>query len=448
MGWHTLRVDGHDRAAVSEAVSAAKAETDRPSLVACVTHIAYGAPTKQDTAASHGSPLGDEEIAGAKEAMGWPDVEPFYVPEEVYGLFAAAMEKGTAARRAWEQRRDERFGADEAVGELWRRYWEPAAVAMPPVDVAPGEKVATRKASGTAINLLAGEVPCLLGGSADLAPSNNTMIDGSPEFQRGSPEGRNFRFGVREHAMGAVVNGMALHGGLRPYGGTFLVFHDYMRPAVRLAALMGAPSIFVYTHDSVFLGEDGPTHQPVEHLAALRAIPNLHVVRPASAAETAEAWELALARTDGPTALVLTRQSLPEFAREGQEGALHRGGYVVRDGDDAVLVATGSEVWPALEAAEALAARGRSVRVVSLPCWEAFAAQDEEYRTKVLGGGLPVASVEAASTFGWERFTGSGGLSIGIDSFGASGPYADLQEHFGLTPEAVAERVEAWLAER
>jgi transketolase len=443
MGWHTLAVDGHDRQAIDEALTEARAVEDLPSLIAARTHIGYGAPTKQDTAASHGSPLGQDEVAAAKRALGLPDDQTFHVPDEVRALFRAAMEKGTAARLAWEERRDAAFREDPDLAERWVRYWGPAPVTVPSLDVTPGDRLATRAASGRVINLLAGEVPGLLGGSADLAPSNNTFIEGVAEFQRGSRGGRNFRFGVREHAMGAIVNGMAVHGGLRPYGGTFLVFSDYMRPAIRLAALMSAPSIFVFTHDSVFLGEDGPTHQPIEHLASLRAIPNLWVVRPGSAAETAEAWEVALGRRNGPTALVLTRQGVAEFERT--EGGVRRGGYVVRAGDDAVLAASGSEVPLALAAAAILAERGRSVRVVSLPCMEAFFDQDEEYRRSVLGDGLPVASLEAGSTLGWERITGSAGLAIGIDGFGMSAPAEAIAAELGFTPEAVAGRVDAWL---
>ncbi len=315
---------------------------------------------------------------------------------------------------------------------------------MGPLGHEVGDKVATRKASGAAINDLAPRFPALLGGSADLAPSTNTLINGSPEFQD-TPAGRNFRFGVREHAMGAAVNGMAVHGGLRPYAATFLAFNDYMRPATRLAALMGAPSIFVYTHDSVFLGEDGPTHQPIEQLASLRAMPNMWVVRPADAGETAEAWELALARDDGPTCIVLTRQGLPVLDRSGLDGGVRRGGYVMRDGSDVTLVATGSEVWVALAAADLLADSDVSARVVSLPCWEAFLAQDDAYRAGVLGT-APRVSIEAASTFGWERIVGPGGLSIGVDDFGASAPWEVIAEHLGLTPDAVAARVGDWLA--
>jgi transketolase len=444
LGWHTLDIDGHDRIAIDQAIAAAKAKGDQPTLISAHTHIGHGSPNKQDTASAHGSPLGDEEIALVKEGMGWPVDSSFEVAEEVYALFRDRMAENKAARQAWETRRDQAFGADDDLGARWAAYWNPSTVAVPPPGLAVGEKLSTRKASGNVINAIAPNARYLIGGSADLAPSNNTLIDGEAEFQKTSRQGRNFRFGVREHAMGAAVNGMSIHGGLRAYGGTFLVFNDYMRPATRLAALMGAPSIFVYTHDSFFLGEDGPTHQPIEHIASLRAMPNMWVIRPASAAETAEAWEMALARTDGPTCLVLTRQGLAEFARE--PGSAHRGGYIVRDGQDAVLVATGSEASLALDAAEVLAARGVELRVVSLPCWEAFSEQDDAYRTSVLGDGLPIASIEAGTTFGWGSIVGSNGLAIGIDHFGASAPADVLAEHFGFTPESVAARLEAWLA--
>jgi len=444
-GWQTREVDGHDRAAVAGALEAALAEEGRPSLILCRTHIAHGAPTKQDSADAHGSPLGEEEIAGAKAAMGWPVDSPFEVPPEVYALFGEAMSRGAEARRAWEERRDRLFASDRARAELWERYWRPEPVQVEPLGWQPGESRATRQASGKVINALADRLPGLIGGSADLAPSNNTLIAGAADFQASSPEGRNLRFGVREHAMAAAVNGLALHGGLRPYGATFLVFSDYLRPALRLAALMEVPSIFVFTHDSVFLGEDGPTHQPIEHLASLRAIPNVWVVRPADAGETEEAWEMALGRADGPTALILTRQGVPVLDRGGREGGVHRGGYVVREGDAGVLVATGSEVSLALQAADLLAAEGRSWRVVSLPCWEAFFAQDEAYRRSVLGEGLPIASLEAGSTFGWERVVGAGGLAIGIDHFGASAPAGRLAAEWGFTPEAVAQRLRAWV---
>jgi transketolase len=441
-GWHTTECDGHDRGAVEEAVEEALAVPDKPSLVIARTHIGHGSPNKQDTAGAHGSPLGDEEIALTKAAMGW-DRPPFDVPDEVYEFFAAAMARGTVQRAAWDQRLAAAQRDPDAAAR-WEAYWSHSAITIDGPEFATGTALATRKASEAVLNHIAPDVPSLLGGSADLAPSTNTYLASSPAFSKEDRSGRNFHFGIREHGMGAAVNGMAAHGGLRPYGATFFVFSDYMRPAVRLAALMGVPSIFVWTHDSVFLGEDGPTHQPVEHLASLRAMPGLWIVRPADATETAEAWELALNRTAGPTALVLTRQGLPVLERE--RGGVARGGYVLRPGTDAVLVATGSEVAVALGAADLLAERDISLRVVSLPCWEAFFAQDGAYRDEVLGDGLPVASVEAGSTFGWERVTGGGGLHIGIDTFGASAPAKVIAAEWGFTPESVAGRVADWLS--
>ena len=444
-GWHVEDIDGHDRTAVAQAVTSALAIEDRPSLIVAHTHIAHGSPNFVDSHKAHGSPLGEEEILLTKEAMGWPTDEPFHVPPEAYEAFVPLRARGSEARQAWEQRQAAFFDSDPGAEALWRSYWEAGAIKANPLDYEIGQSVATRKASQVVINDIAARFPPLLGGSADLAPSTNTLIDASGDFGPGDRKGRNFHFGIREHAMGAAVNGMAIHGGLRPYGATFLVFNDYMRPAVRISALMHAPSIWVYTHDSVFLGEDGPTHQPIEHLASLRAMPNMWVVRPGDAGETAEAWEMAVNRVDGPTCLILTRQGLPVLDRTGKEGLAHRGGYVLRDGSDAVLVATGSEVWVALEVAALLQADGVSLRVVSLPCWEAFLGQDDEYRTRVLGPGLPIASLEAATTFGWQRITGDGGLNIGIDHFGASAPWQRLSEEFGFTPEAVASRISDWL---
>jgi transketolase len=295
---------------------------------------------------------------------------------------------------------------------------------------------------------MADALPGFLGGAADLVESTKTWISTGGSFSVENRMGRNIHFGIREHAMGAIVNGLAGHGGLRPYGATFFVFNDYMRPAVRLSALMDVPSIWVYTHDSVFLGEDGPTHQPIEQLASLRAMPGIWVVRPADAGETVEAWELALNRMTGPTVLVLTRQGVPVLDRTGREGLVAKGGYILREGGDVVLVATGSEVSLALEAAVELANRGVSARVVSLPCWEAFLVQDQDYRAVVLGEGLPIVSIEAASTFGWERIAGADGLNLGIDRFGASAPAGVIAEQWGFTPRAVADRVAGWLQER
>jgi transketolase len=441
-GWHVLDVDGHDREALDVALTEAKGDP-RPSLVVCHTHIAYGAPTKHDTAAAHGSPLGEAEIDGAKAAMGW-SLPPFEVPAEVYGLFHSAMAEGTERRHEWERRRDQRFDSDPALAARWSAQWEGQSADLSGVSFEPGSAMATRKASGMAINALAAQAPALIGGAADLAPSTNTLISGSAEFQD-DPAGRNIRFGVREHAMGAAVNGMAIHGGLRPFGATFFTFNDYMRPATRLAALMEAPSVFVYTHDSIFLGEDGPTHQPIEHLASLRAMPGMWVVRPADPTETVEAWALAWERTEGPTCLVLTRQEVPVLDRP--VGGVARGGYVLRPGGDVVLVATGSEVSLALGAADLLVDRGVDARVVSLPCWEAFFAQDAAYRDGVLGVGIPRVSIEAAATFGWERVVGDG-LKIGVDHFGASAPAERIAAEWGFTPDAVAGRVAGWLAGR
>ena len=441
-GWYTVEVDGHDRPAIRQAIAKAN-DSDQPALVIAKTHIGYGSPNKQDSAAAHGNPLGVEEVKLVREEYEW-DHPPFVVPDEVYEWYADGMQRGRVARAAWEERRDATFTADPEFAKRWSAYYEPG-----PVKLATPEfegSVATRKASGTVIQDLAAVMPGLVGGSADLAPSNNTMIEGSPAFSAEHPEGRNFHFGVREHAMGAVLNGINLHGGLRGYGGTFLIFSDYMRASVRLSALMGAPSIWLWTHDSVFLGEDGPSHQPIEHLAALRAMPNLWMMRPADPTEVAVSWEMAIERTDGPSAMALTRQGLPVPATEPDRDLVRRGAYVRREGSDAVLVATGSEVQLAERAAELLDADGTSVRVVSMPCWEAFATQDDDYRASVFPPGMPVASLEAAATFGWAEFTGTGGLNIGIDHFGASAPWTVIAAEWGFTPEAVAQRIAGWLA--
>lgn len=440
-GWHTVSVDGHDRAAIAEAVAVAIAEGDRPSLVSCKTHIGYGSPSKQDSASAHGSPLGADEIERVKEGMGWSH-EPFHVPNEVYAFFANALDDHRQEASEWQRNLEMKLAGDPVLATAWHRHFspEPAVIPVPAYDA--GAKVATRAISGDVINAFADERIDIVGGSADLASSNNTLIKSSGDFAVADRTGRNIRFGVREHAMGAIVNGINIHGGMRAYGGTFLTFADYMRGAIRLGALMGAPSIWVFTHDSIFLGEDGPTHQSVEHVASLRTIPNLWVVRPANAAEVAGAWEVALNRTEGPTALVLTRQGVPAGATAAMPVA--KGGYVIREGDDAVIVATGSEVETAVGAAELLAVKGKSIRVVSMPCIEAFLVQDADYRSSVLGG-LPVASLEAGITFGWGDIVGSNGLSIGLDRFGASAPAGELAEQFGFTSVQVADKLQAWL---
>jgi transketolase len=434
-GWHTQEINGHDREAVSEAIEAAIYLEDRPSLIVCHTHIAHGAPNAQDTAASHGSPLGEEEIELTKKLMDYPIDPTFYVEPEVYAFFESAMSWGREEHSRWVKRLE---SADEGTRRLWDQLHTTARVSLDGPGFEVGGKLATRSASGKLFVEIAEKVPGFIGGSADLVASTKTVIHGDDRFSSDRPSARDIPFGVREHSMGCIVNGMAVHGGLRPYGATFFVFSDYMRPAVRLSALMRAPSIWVWTHDSVFLGEDGPTHQPIEHLASLRAMPDLWLIRPADANETVEAWEIALNRGDGPVGLVLTRQDVPTL--EPHAGGVARGGYVFRDGGDVTMIATGSEVHVALDAADLLDDEGISARVVSLPCWEIFEEQPEEYRAETLGT-APRVAIEAGSTFGWERIIGDGGLAIGIDHFGASAPDTVIADQLGFTGAAVAVRV-------
>jgi transketolase len=437
-GWHVLEIpDGNDLEVIDHAISQAQAEPKRPTLVVVRTHIAYGSPNKQDTAAAHGAPLGEEEVRLTKQNLGWAYEEPFTVPEEVLTVYRRAVDKGRATEEAWRRQLDEYTVAHpEEAAEfqrvLSRRLPDGWEKALPGFNE--GEKMATRAASGAALNALAPIIPELVGGSADLAPSTDTYLKGYDDVMSGRFAGRNFHFGVREHAMAAILNGMAAHGGFRVYGGTFLIFADYMRPSIRLAALESLPVVFVYSHDSIGLGEDGPTHQPIEHLASLRAIPNLLLLRPADANETAVAWRLALERDDGPTALVLTRQKLPVL-RPG--GAVEKGAYVMEDGSDVVLIGTGSEVSVCLEARKLLEGQGISTRVVSMPSWKLFREQTKEYRDQVLPPGIPRLSVEAASTFGWSEWADD---ALGIDHFGESAPGDVLFEKFGFTPENVAER--------
>ena len=438
VGWHVQSIDGHDRKAVAEATEAALAVADQPSLIICRTHIAHGAPHAQDTAKAHGAPLGEEEVKLTKEAMGWPLDQPFFVPPEVSAFFERAMDRGRQAHGAWH----ERCGDDPEKSAELHRFHENRQIRLKGPAFEVGKMLATRAAMGELFQEMGEAVPNFIGGAADLVESTKTEIASSKRFSKSDRSGRNIAFGIREHAMGAAVNGMAAHGGLRPYGATFFVFSDYMRPALRISALMAVPSIWVYTHESVFLGEDGPTHQPIEHLASLRAMPGIWVVRPADAGETVEAWELAFNRTDGPTVLLLTRQPLPVLNRAGLEGNVARGGYVLREGSDLVLVATGSEVSLALETADLL---DLSVRVVSLPCWEAFANQEAGYQDAVLGIGIPRVSIEAAATFGWERIVGENGLKIGIDRFGESAPADKIAEYLGFTPTDIAARIKDWM---
>jgi transketolase len=450
-GWHVLAVDGHDRAAVAEAIAKAQAETDKPSLIICRTHIAYGSPNKQDTSKAHGEPLGADEIRLTKEAMGWPVDAQFYVPEEALARFREALDQGANAQGAWEERFGRYAAAYPDLAAEWRRLvagelpsgWEGALPSFDPDD----GPVATRAIGGKVMTALAPVIPELVGGSADLHPSTKTYLSAFPAVGKGDYAGRNLHFGIREHGMGGILNGMALHGGLRPYGSTFLVFSDYMRPSIRLAALMGLPVIYVFTHDSIFVGEDGPTHEPVEHLASLRVIPGLTVLRPADANETVAAWRTILANCDGPVALLLTRQKLPVMQAVDAEG-VSRGAYVLADVENPqlILMASGSEVDLVLQARQVLAAEGIRVRVVSMPSWELFEAQPESYRHTVLPPAVRArVAVEAGVTMGWERYVGLEGEVIGLDRFGASAPSQVLAQEFGFTVEAVVARAKAYL---
>lgn len=441
-GWHVLEVDGHDLAAIDEVYAAAVAEEAKPSLVVAHTVIGRGAPTKAGSAKAHGAPLGPDEIAGWRASVEWPDVD-FHVPAEVRDFFTQSMARGAAARSAWAERHAAAM-ADTERAAAWNAHYAPDDVVLDDPGFEIGEKLATRAAMGKLFDQIAHKAPSFIGGAADLVESTKTEISFSGGFSTTDRTGRNIHYGIREHAMGTITNGLALHGGLKPYGATFFMFSDYMRPAVRLSALMQIPSIWVYTHESVFLGEDGPTHQPVEHFASLRAMPGLTVIRPADAGEMLEAWEHAINNTAGPVLIAGTRQGLPVLDRSDATGDVARGGYVLREGTDAVFVATGSEVSLALEAAEALAAT-HSIRVVSLPSWELFFAQDPSYQDEVLPPDMPTASIEAGTTFGWERIVGDGGLMIGIDRFGASAPASRIAEEFGFTVESVVAAAEEWL---
>jgi transketolase len=446
-GWAARRVDGHDASAVTAALREAT-ESDRPTLIACRTIIGFAAPTKAGTAASHGAPLGAEEAAAAKSALGW-NHPAFEVPDGLRGAWEKAGRRGASAREAWLRRlaaHPQRAEFERATAGRLPEGWNEALVALRAKQAEERPKLATRVASQRALEALVPAVPEMVGGSADLTGSNNTNVKGVPAIAPGKWAGRFIHYGVREHGMAAAMNGMALHGGIIPYSGTFLVFGDYMRPSIRLAALMRQRVVHVLTHDSIGLGEDGPTHQPVEHLASFRAMPNLHVFRPGDAVETAECWELAVARADGPSLLALSRQNLPAFRTEGgAENRCARGGYVLAEASSgprrATLVATGSEVQVALAASALLEDSGVPCAVASLPCWELFAEQDEGYRLEVLGDGALRVGIEAAAEFGWSRWLGEEGLFIGMSGFGASAPAADLFRHFGITPEAVAAAV-------
>jgi transketolase len=452
-GWHVQQL-GEDLAIerIEDATRAAMAVTDRPSLIICRTHIAVGSPHKHDSASAHGSPLGEEEIRLTKEVYGWPTEPPFYVPSEALEHCRATIGRGEEAEREWNEQLAAYREAHPELADGLEAIFERRPAALPPgllKSFEPGTMIATRKASQEVIQVAAAHVPTLIGGAADLAPSTLTLVDGGGDVERGQMGERNLHFGIREHAMGAIVNGLALSG-LRPYGATFLIFSDYMKGAIRLAALMELPCIFCYTHDSIGLGEDGPTHQPIEQLAALRATPNINVVRPADAHETALAWSFALRATETPTVLALSRQALvvldPQLI---PDDAIERGAYVLREGDPSppiVLIGTGSEVSLCLAAAEALAQEGIAARVVSMPCMDRFEHQSAAERERVLGPpGTPRIAVEAASPFGWDRWTGERGAMIGMRSFGASAPGPEVYEHFGITAAAVVEQAHALL---
>ncbi|MEE4358460.1 MAG: transketolase, partial [Desulfococcaceae bacterium] len=457
--WQVQKVaDGNDIDALLKALEAAKAETEKPSLIIVQTQIAYGSPNKQGKSSAHGEPLGDEEIRLTKKNLGCPEDECFCVPEESMNRCRNCAEIGREAEMQWQKKFTVYAEAHPELAAEWKRLmsgelpkdWDAEIPAFSPEE----KPIATRSASGKVLNAIAAKVPELMGGSADLAPSNKTWLSSAPVFQKNAYEGRNFHFGVREHAMGAVMNGMILHKGIRPYGGTFLVFADYMRSTLRLAALMKLPVIYVFTHDSVAVGEDGPTHQPVEHAASLRAIPGLTVLRPADATETAQAWRVALESKDSPTALLLSRQNLPVLDRKKYAPAenLSKGGYVLSDCEgtpDIILISTGAEVHVTMSAAEELSAKGIKARMVSMPSWELFEKTDATYKESVLPKDVKIrVAVEAGIPMGWEKFTGRSDAVIGIDHFGASAPGGLLLEKFGFTKENIVNRAMKLLEEK
>jgi len=467
-GWSVERIDGHDHGQIQAALARAAAETARPRLIIARTHIANGSPGKHDSARAHGEPLGPEEAAATKRALGWPPQPPFLVPDGAKAPFAARAEAGRRAREDWRKRFEawslerpdlralwDLYHARAVPGDLFARLLESVS---PPAGSPAPKPEATRATSGRVLQKAAELVPSLCGGSADLEPSTKTFIKSSTAVGPGSFAGRNFHFGVREHGMGAILNGLALYGGPIPYGASFLIFSDYMRPPMRLAAMMRLQVVYVFTHDSIFLGEDGPTHQPVEQLPGLRLVPNLEVVRPADPLEVAMAWTLALERRDGPTALVLTRQEVPFLTRAPgfSPDVMRRGGYVLSEapaprgsgpagnagtGPSLVLIASGSEVGPARQAQEILSSRGVAARVVSMPSPDLFLRQDEPYRRSVLPMGARCVVIEAARSQGWERVAGRDALLIGVDRFGASAPWKVNAEKFGFTGPQIAERV-------
>jgi len=451
-GWNTWAVDGHDPEAVAAAITAAK-QSDKPAMIACRTVIGFGAPTLAGTSKTHGSPLGDAEIKGAREKLGWAHA-PFVVPDDVLAAWRAAGARGAEARAVWSARVgklpvDKKTEFQRLISGELPIGWEQAIIDIKKKTSAALPKVATRQSSQDVLDALVAVIPEMIGGSADLTGSNNTKAGGMKPISAKDFSGRYIYYGVREHGMAAAMNGLALHGGIIPFGGTFLVFTDYCRPSIRLSALMGQRVIYVMTHDSIGLGEDGPTHQPVEHLAALRVIPNLLVMRPCDTVETAECWGIAIAEKNRPSVLALTRQGLPTLrTTHTDENLCAKGGYVLAEAEgkrQATIIATGSEVSLAMDARATLKAEGIAAAVVSLPCWELFDAQPEGYRKQVLGDVSARVAIEAASPFGWERYVGPQGAVIGMPGFGASAPAPELYKHFGITADAIVQAVKARL---
>jgi transketolase len=451
-GWHVQNIDGHDMDAIGGAIQEAREETQRPSLIACRTHIGFGSP-QQDTAKVHGSPLGEEDLKKTKEQFGWDPEARFFIPEEVREYFRGNQQSGSDLHNKWRNLVDGYKAAHPDMAKEWDRFvngqltpsWEKYLPDFPA-----DKPLATRSASGKVLDAIAPHLPTLIGGSADLTPSNNTRTGGAVDIAPGKFGGSYIHYGVREHGMGSIMTGLTLHG-LRPYGGTFLIFSDYMRPTIRLAAMMGLPVIYVFTHDSIGLGEDGPTHQPVEHLTSLRAIPNLVVLRPADGNETAAAWKVALNRTEGPTALVLTRQGLPQYSLA--ENGLDKGAYILQESSgknpDIILIGTGSEVSIAVEAASLLSDAGINARVVSMPSWELFDAQSKDYQEVILIPGVPILAVEAGVTLAWGRYLGTeSDRVLGVDRYGASAPYKTIYEQYGLTADRLTIEVKNLLKRR
>jgi transketolase len=448
-GWQTLHVDdGNDVAAIDKALTAAKAQTGKPTLIALHTHIGYGSP-KADTYGAHGEPLGEDNVKKTKEKLGWPTEPPFFVPADVLAWWRDLGARGAKTQSDWQKTFDGWKTSNAVLAAQFERTNAGKLPQIPwPAFTAENGSVATRDAGGTVMNAIAKALPELIGGSADLDPSTKTYLKDCGDFEPGSFSGRNIHFGVREHAMGAIVNGLAAHGGLLPFGATFFNFLDYMKPPVRLAALSKIHAIFVFTHDSVFLGEDGPTHQPIEQLAILRAEPNTITIRPADSSETLEAWKVAVEHKDCPIVLVLSRQKLPYLGNRNAD--VKRGAYVLQDANgapDVILIATGSEVSLAVDAAKILAAKGTKTRVVSMPSWELFREQDQGYRDSVLPPAVKArVSIEAASTMGWSQWVGDRGIAVGIDRFGMSAPAADIAKALGFVPEKIAETAASLLA--